>query len=230
MGDQQEYGSFAGFQGHIRTASLGGDKDAVTYRSGNDTLAASWDNFAVNGTDAYAAAVEQQIWQDTTLSQMGLGRRLEKGGAVVERGAVQGVDPLLLQTFPKQQIYVCINPVPGYKAYRFRTPDGVRIVADGLCSMGQWAVKAGREIDVRYAAFQLKPPHMPKPDQCATLLFVSGTRGKPKVVLNTEDVTAALKAWKQDGADGWLVPLTGKLPEDEKIAARLKAANSDLGP
>ena len=41
-----------------------------------------------------------------------------------------------------------------------REPGGVRIVADGACSMGRWAVKDSREIDIRYHAFSGK--YLPK--------------------------------------------------------------------
>ena len=46
------------------------------------------------------------------------------------------------------------------------------------------------------------------------------------MTLNGKDVTAGLKAWKQDGADGWLVPLVGDLPAADQIAARLTAAQA----
>ena len=46
------------------------------------------------------------------------------------------------------------------------------------------------------------------------------------MTLNGEDVTAALKTWKQDGADGWLVSLVGTIPKDEEITARLHAATA----
>jgi hypothetical protein len=229
MGDEKEYGSFAKFQARVRQAKLSGDsKTTVTYTTDADTLEASWDSFTVNGNDPAALAKEQRLWQDTTLSQMGLARKLEKSGAVIERAEVKGVNPMILQTFPKQKTWVCINPVPGYKAYRFSTPDGVRIAADGLCSMGQWAVKNGREIAVRYAAFKLEPKYMPKPEECASLLFVSGTAGKPKVTLNDRDLSAALKPWKHDRAEGWLVPLAGAFPPDDQIAARLKSVNETI--
>ena len=45
-------------------------------------------------------------------------------------------------------------------------------------------------------------------------------------MLNGKDVTADLKAWKQEGTDGWLVPLSGSLPADDQIAGRLTAAQA----
>lgn len=58
----------------------------------------------------------------------------------------------------------------------------------------------------------------------ATLLLITGAKAKPQVTLNVKDVTEALKAWKQNGQDGWLVSLTGALPADDVIQARLQAA------
>jgi hypothetical protein len=229
MGDEEEYGSFAKFQAHVRAATLTGDpKTTVTYVTGEDTLAASWDSFTVNGNDPYASLSEDNLWQDTTLSQMGMARRLEKSGAVVERDSARGKNPLMLQVLPKSKTFVCTNPVPGYKAYRFSTPDGVRIAADGLCSMGQWAVVNAREVRVRYAAFDLPAKNMPPIEQQATCLFISGTDGKPQVILNAEDVTGKIKGWKQNGVEGWLVPLTATFPKDEEITARLAAIEAAI--
>jgi hypothetical protein len=74
---------------------------------------------------------------------------------------------------------------------------------------------------VRYAAFQLEPKFMPAPEQRANLLFITGTKGRPAVTLNNRDVSASLRAWKHEGADGWLVSLTGNFPPDDQITARL---------
>ncbi|HOF88708.1 MAG TPA: hypothetical protein PLZ36_11490, partial [Armatimonadota bacterium] len=221
MGDVNEYGSFEKFQAHIRGARLRAGQDgAVTYQNGEDTLVATWDAFTVNGVDPYAYAKEQKLWQDTSLSQMGQGR-LEKGGAVVEREPSWA--NMFLQTFPKQKIYVAMNLLPNYLKYAFREPGGVTIVADGACSMGRWAVKDSREIDIKYHPFGGE--YLPKADvPAASLLLISGAKEKPRVTLNGKDVTGALKAWQQDGASGWLVSLTGAFPADAEIAARLAAA------
>ena len=228
MGDAAEHGSFEKFQAHVRKAKLGGDKGEVSYQSDKDTLTASWDAFTVNGKDPCTYMKENVLWQDTPLSQMGQ-RRLEKNGAVVERGTRHGELAMFLHTFPKQKIYVATNPLPNYLDYSFREPGGVTIVADGACSMGRWAVKDSREIDIKYHAFG--GDYLPKEKDVAlaSLLFITGDRtadrGKPQVTLNGEDVTAALKRWNQDGADGWLVSLTGAFPKDEEITVRLQAAN-----
>ena len=208
--DEKESGSFAKFQKQVRQAKVSGDGKAVSYQRGKDRLVASWEGFTVNGVDPAAYAREQSLWQDTTLSQMGKGR-LEKNGAVMERSDTNSV--LMLQTFPKQKLVVAINPVPVYQSYRFREPGGVQIVADGALSMGRWAVKDSREIDIRYQAFG--GDYAPKdPAKAATVLFITGTKGKPQVTLNAKDVTGSLKSWKE----GWLVALTGSFPKDEEIA------------
>jgi hypothetical protein len=224
LGDEKEYGSFDKFRAHVRGAKLAaGEKGAVTYTTGKDTLAANWDSFTVNGQDPYAYAKEKQLWQDTTLTQMGQAR-LEKNGAVIERE--KSWANLFLQTFPKQKIYVAMNLLPNYLAYSFREPGGVQIRADGACSMGRWAVKDSREIDLKYHAFG--GDYAPKnPAEAATCLFITGTKGKPQVVLNGNPV--ALKPWKQDGAEGWLVPLGGALPKDEELALRLAPAAAHNG-
>lgn len=212
MGDEKEYGTFAKFRAQARGARLvAGEKGAVTYTTGKDTLAASWDSFTVNGEDPYAYARDKQFWQDTTLTQMGRGR-LEKNGAVIEREPSWA--NMLLQTFPKQQRYVAMNLLPNYQRYSFREPGGVAIRADGACSMSRWAVKNSREIDIKYHAFGGE--YAPKnPAEAATLLFISGAKGQPQVTLN--GAAAALKPWK----GGWLLSLTGAFPGDEAIAARL---------
>ncbi len=213
MGDASEHGSFEKFQAHVRATKLGIDAGTVTYRSGADTLVASWDAFAVNGKDPHAQARERALWQDTTLTQMGQSR-LEKNGAVVERE--KSWANLFLQTYPKQRIYVAMNLLPNYLSYRFREPGGVQIRADGACSMGRWAVKDSREIDIKYRAFGGE--YAPKdPAEAATCLFITGTKGKPQVALNGRDVSGTLRPWK----DGWLVPLGGALPKEEELALRL---------
>jgi hypothetical protein len=226
MGDEADYGSFQKFQEHIKKTKLEADAKSLSYRSGSDTLTAAWDAFTVNGKDPVAGFRERQLWQDTSLSQMGR-KSLEKSGAVLDRGPLHPELNMLLQTFPKQKIYVATNMVPNYLPYSFREPGGVKIVADGGCSMGRWAVKDSREIDIRYTPFGGNyRAGAEKELPLATLLFVSGTKDKPKVMLNGKDVSAGLKAWKQDGTAGWLVPLVGDLPADDQIAARLTAART----
>ena len=224
MGDEADFGSFQKFQEHIKKTKLEADAKSLSYRSGSDTLTAAWDAFAVNGKDPVAGFRERLLWQDTSLSQMGR-TSLEKNGAVLDRGPLHPELNMLLQTFPKQKIYVATNMLPNYLPYSFREPGGVKIVADGGCSMGRWAVKDSREIDIRYTPFGGNyRAGAEKEMRLATLLFVSGTKDTPKVILNGKDISAGLKAWKQDGTAGWLVPLVGDLPADDQIAARLTAA------
>jgi hypothetical protein len=155
-----------------------------------------------------------------------MGRKgLEKIGAVLDRGPLHPELNMLLQTFPKQKIYVATNMLPNYLFYSFREPGGVAIVADGACSMGRWAVKDSREIDIRYTPFSgVYREGAEKEGAVASTLFVSGTKEKPKVTLNGKDVTGGLKSWKQDGENGWLVPLEQGFPGDDEIAARLTGA------
>lgn len=209
MSDEKESGSFKNFQARVRKAKLvAGEKGAVTYTTGKDTLAASWDSFTVNGKDPYAYAKEQKLWQDTTLTQMGRGR-LEKNGAVIEREASWA--NMHLQTFPKQKLYVALNLLPNYLVYSFREPGGVTIRADGALSMGRWAVKNSQEIDIKYHAFGGDYAPKEKDPAPARVLFITGTKGKPSVTLNGKD--AALKPWQ----DGWLVALAGTFPSDEEL-------------
>ena len=221
-----EYGSFEQFQDHIRKAKLSADQGGVvTYRTGDDPLAANWDGFTVNGKDPFASVKQRFLWQDTSLTQMGRAR-LEKNGAMIDRQ--KSWANMFLQTFPKQKIYVAMNLLPNYLVYRFREPGGVQIMADGACSMGRWAVKDSRQIGIRYHAFGGEYLPKEKDPVPATLLFVTGAKGKPQVTLNQRDVTAALKPWKQDDADGWLIPLSGTFPKDEEITARLQTAKAAL--
>jgi hypothetical protein len=219
MGDEKEYGSFAKFQAHVLGTKLtADDKGALTYTTGKDTLAASWDGFTVNGKDPYAQIKAQKLWQDTTLSQMGRAR-LEKNGAVIERESSWA--NMFLQTFPKQKIYVAMNLLPNYLDYSFTEPGGVKIIADGACSMGRWAVKDSRQIDIKYQAYGAPYAPEEKDPAPARVLFITGAKGKPQVTLNGQDVSGSLKAWKQGEVDGWLVSLTGTMPNDEELASRL---------
>jgi hypothetical protein len=222
MSDEKEDGNFEQFRKRILSAKLSGDKGAVTYVAGKDTLAANWDAFTVNGKDPCAYAKEKQLCQDTTLTQMGRAR-LEKNGAIIERGKRHPELNMFLQTFPKQKRYVAMNLLPNHIDYSFCEPGGVKIVADGACSMGRWSVKESREIDILYHPFG--GGYAPKEkSEAATVLFIAGAKAKPQVTLNGADVSAALKTWKQDGADGWLVSLTGTFPTDEQIATRLRSS------
>lgn len=224
MGDEKDYGSFAKFQAHVRGATLAaGDAGGVSYTSGPDTFAASWVSFTVNGKDPHACLKERNLWQDTTLTQMGRGR-LEKNGAVVDRGAAHPELNMFLQTFPKQKVFVASNLLPNYLAYSFQEPGGVRIEADGRLSMGRWAVKDSREIDVVYHAFG--GTYLPNEGGLppARALFVSGAKSKPRVTLNGKDVSAKIQPSRHDGVDGWLVPLGDSLPPAAEIAAGLAAA------
>ena len=115
-----------------------------------------------------------------------------------------------------------------HQNFRFTEPGGMRIEADGGLSMGYWSIKESKQLDIRYHPFG--DEYLPKENSLppATVLFVSGVKGKPSVTLNQKDVTGSLKAWKYDGREGWLVPLTGAMPDDAKIAARLLAATQAL--
>ena len=229
MGDEREYGSFAKFQQAIRSARLSGDAQAnsVTYTSGKETFVANWEAFSVNGHDPAAYAKEQSLAQDTTLTQMGRAR-LEKNGAVIERGSQHPELNMFLQTFPKQKIYVAMNLLPCYLDYRFREPGGVEIVADGPLSMGRWAVKDSLEIDIKYHAFGGNYLPKEKDPAPATILFISGAKGKPKVTLNDKDVSVSLKPWKKGSAEGWLVALGEGFPKDEELEARFAAARTPI--
>ena len=211
MGDEKEYGSFAKFQQHIRQAKLTGGA-MVTYQTDHDQLVASWDSFTVNGKDPYASAKEQQLWQDTPLTQMGRAR-LEKNGAVIEREPSWA--NMFLQTYPKQKLYVALNLLPIYQVYSFREPGGVQIRADGSLSMGRWAVKNSQAIDIKYHAFGGEYAPKKKDPAPARVLLITGTKGKPQVTLNGKE--AALKPWQA----GWLVALAESFPPDQELAARL---------
>jgi len=147
-----------------------------------------------------------------------------QSGAVVQRGNLYPELPLLLQTFPKQKIYIAANILPDYLPYNFREPGVVKIVAAGICSMSRWPVKDSREIDIKYTPFGNQYRSEPeKKHPLASLLFVSGTKEKPKVTLNEKDITGDMKARKQGDAEGWLVPLGQGFPKDDEISERLKA-------
>ena len=153
-------------------------------------------------------------------------RRLEKNGAIVERGAQHPELPMFLHAFPQQHLFVATNPLPNYLDYRFRTPDGVQIVADGACSMGSWAVKDAHEIAIRNYAFGGAYLPAEKEVLLASCLFITGTKDQPKVTLNDKDVTTTLKPWTQEGVNGWLVSLTGAFAKDEEISTRLQKVNA----
>jgi hypothetical protein len=226
LGDEKEYGSFAKFREHIRAAKFtAGDAGAVTYVSGGDTLAATWDSFTVNGKDPYAGLKAGELWQDTSLTQMGRAR-LEKNGAVVERK--KSWANMFLQTFPKQKVFVASNLLPNYLAFAFQEPGGVRIEADGGLSMGRWAVQDSQAIDVVYHAFGGE--YLPKEGELppARVAFITGTKAKPRVTVNGRDAGGDVKAWKHEGVDGWLLPLAGPLPPEAEIAERLTAARAAI--
>jgi len=237
MGDEAEYGSFANFQRHVRAATMDASEQdgayRVTYSSGEDTLAAHWApysdqqgpfTFTVNGADPYAEFKAAQMWQDTTLSQMGLGRTLEKAGMRVESSAPRGRRyPLMVQAFPRQKTFVFTNPAPSWRACRFHAPGGITVQADGLVAMSQWAlVDGGREIRVRNAMFDFDPRHAPAEAERATLLFVVGLAEKPLATVNDERVEP--RAYTHAGVSGWLVPLDGNVPPQDQVGGRLDAA------
>ncbi len=223
FGDEKEYGGFEKFRKQMAAAKLAGGKGTVSYESGKDKMEASWDSFTVNGKDPYAYAKEQKLWQDSTLTQMGRAH-LEKNGAVIERGKPHPELNMFLQTFPKQKIYVAMNLLPNYLQYSFSEPGGVKIAADGSLSMGRWAIKDSKEIDILHHPFGGDYAPKEKDPSPASLLLITGAKGKPAVKLNGKDISGEIRQWKQDGADGWIVPLAGNLPKDEEISARLKAA------
>ncbi|MCL1857501.1 MAG: hypothetical protein FWF84_07695, partial [Kiritimatiellaeota bacterium] len=141
MGDEKEYGSFAAFQKAMMATPCDVESIEGGIKVRYDTLAVDWSGatnddtmFTVNGTSPYPS---REMWRDTSLSQVGKGARLEKNGAVIEK--TEAGNLMFLQTFPKQGIYVAVNPVPIYQSYAFTTPDGVKMTADGKLSMGRWA-------------------------------------------------------------------------------------------
>jgi hypothetical protein len=232
FGDEKEFGTFEKFQAHALRASLKSSVNKegleVTYQSGDDTLQAHWSDdhgvpaFTINGIDPYADAEARGIWQETPLSEMSLSRRMEKSGSVVERAPVKGVSPMFLQVFPREKTSVCLNPVPGYSAYRFRTEDGVSIIPDGLVSMSQWVVRNKKEISIKTVNFKLEPGLMPPAEAVAKALFVSGTSEKPDVLLNGESITSAVKPWRFGDVEGWLIPLKDELPVGEVLSRRFE--------
>ena len=239
MGDEAEYGSFARFQAHVRAAKLVAEEQdgafSATYTSGADALAAKWQPnssnqglfvFTINGVDPHEQFKSAQLWQDTTLSQMGTGRLLEKAGAKLECSAPPGSPrPLMVQVFPRQKTSVFTNPVPSWRACRFRSPEGVTIFADGLVCMSQWAVvDGGREIRVRNATVDFNPEDTPKTEDRATVLFVTGTRERPTVTFNGDKVTP--KPYTHNGINGWLIPLGKEITSNEVLAERLDAADA----
>ena len=212
LGDETEYGNFAAFQAAMLAATCdieGGEgRMKVTYASDGDTLVADWTPekdgdtaFTVNGASPYPA---KDVWRDSPLTKMAKSGNLAKSGATIER---TGGDEhlLLLQTFPKQGIYVAMNPVPNYQSYAFTTPDGVKITADGLLSMGRWAVKGATELDIRYCAFEGEDAFngaAPAPaDQRATSLLVTGMKDTPAITLNGHAITPVKEG------NAWRIPL-----------------------
>ncbi|MHC4887308.1 MAG: hypothetical protein ACYTGH_19700, partial [Planctomycetota bacterium] len=211
FGDVKEYGSFAKFQAHVAKTTLAAKDKALTYTSGKDTLIADWDSFTVNGTDPAAYAKEKQLWQDTTLAQMGKGR-LEKNGAVVEKKADWA--NLLLQTLPAKKLYAASNLLPNYQNFRFTTPEGVSITPDGRLSMTRIVVQNGKDITIKYHPFG--GPYLPKntekkEDQslAATALFIQGSKAKPTVTLN--GTSAPLTEWPSPSGH-WTVSRAGSFP------------------
>jgi hypothetical protein len=242
LGDESRDGSFAKFQARVRGARVAAGPDAAggyaaSYSSGAETLAVAWPaaadkgkpapfSFTVDGVDPWAAFQAAALWQDTTLSQLGKGRRLEKAGAVVEREPVTGKNPMLVQVFPRQGVEVCTNPVPGWKAFRFTTSGGVRVVPDGKFSMGRIAVAKDGTLDVRHHGFELDPPFMPPATERATCLFVTGLKAEPRVVRDGVPLEHGVRPATIAGTRGWLVPLGERLPPEADIPARLAAVEA----
>ena len=204
FGDEAEYGSFEAFQSAMKAATLEVDGEAVNYIVDGVTFEAKWEGqpprpsdtppqegnyFTVDGESPYPG---KNIWKDSPMAQMGIGW-LEKNGAVMEQ--IKGTKPLMLQTFPKQNITVAINPTPEYQEYTVTTADGVSITADGLLSMGRCVIHGTQKLDIKYCSFE------PVAENSATALFVAGMTEKPVVTLNGEDITervtfAANEAWR----------------------------------
>jgi len=185
--------------------------------------------FRVDGVDPYAYAAENALWQDTPLSQVGRAR-LAKGGAVVERAEQEHPVVMMLQTFPKQNRYVAVNPVPNCQFFRFAEPGGVSISADGALSMGFFSIRNSNEVEIDYYPFSNTRDTIPASPAggkgwAASAIFIAGAAAKPSVTLNKEDVTGRLKAFRHDNVDGWLVAVDGDLPADDEIARRLSDAD-----
>ena len=217
----------------------GGYKAA--YSSGDRKLVATWSeatgngkgkgkaapfSFTVDGVDPEAAFKAASLWQDTTLSQLGKGRRLEKAGAVVEREPVTGQNPMLLQVFPKSGVEVCTNPVPGSKAFRFTTSAGVRVVPDGKFSMGRIAVAKEGTFDIRHHGFESNGRAGVDAADRATCLFVTGLAAEPRVVRDGKPLAGGVRAFAHAGKQGWIVPLGDSPATDTDLPARLGAVEA----
>jgi hypothetical protein len=237
MGDEAEWGGFEAFRAHALASEISGGKDgdrySIVWRSGDETLEASMEgdhnipSFLIDGVNPYAYAEENHLWQDSTLSQLGRGR-LEKGGAAVERSERPVV--MMLQTFPKQNRFVAVNPVPDYQYFRFTEPGGLSLRADGGLSMGFFSVLDSREVEIDYHPFTSHRDRIlesPKgtPGQPASAVFIAGSTARPTVKLNGADVTDRLKSFRHADEDGWLVAIDGDFPSDDEIARRLSEAD-----
>jgi hypothetical protein len=243
MGDEAEWGGFDAFRAHALASELSGDKDgdryAVVYKSGGETLEAAMGPndapfFLVDGVDPYAYAKENALWQDTPLAQIGRGR-LEKGGAVVERDEQEHPVVMMLQTFPGQNRYVAVNPVPQYQFFRFTEPGGLSMLADGALSMGFFSIRDSSEVEIEYHPFSTHRDRIRMMSLAgsnddgegwpASAIFINGAAAKPTVRLNGEDVTGLLKPFRHADEDGWLVAVDGNFPPDGEIARRLSDAD-----
>lgn len=219
MGDEAEYGSFDQFRRQMLAAKVEvGEDFRLSYQRDDKQYTAHWIEFLIDGVNPYRALADSNLWQDTSVSQMGRGR-LEKHGAVVERPTTP--HNLFLHAFPEEKEYVVMNLLPDYIQFSFSEPGGAKMIADGPLSMGSWSIRNSRDITIRYHPY--KGVYLPKWEerQPASLLFVSGTADQPRVRLNDVVITERIRPMTHKGESGWLIPLGDELPSDAEIEALL---------
>jgi len=238
MGDEREYGSFESFRKHMQVAKLSvtwnatGQYHDIAYRSGGDTLELGfkpWEMgkvfsggesgpvyLRVNGKAEYG--LPRGIQRDTPWSVQGSTGRLEKNKAVLE--SEPGYRTYLLAE-PMSGTYTAFNPIPDPIYFRFTTPGGVKVRADGRLGLTRVRVRPGES--KAWIDYQLKADQRERTD-LAGALVLTGFATVPEVVFNGEKL-AKLATVSVDGQTGYVVPLAARV-QTGKLPARLAAADS----
>ena len=154
---------------------------------------------AVDGGDPYDLG---DVWRETPLTQIALGRA-RKAGAQVESAPHEGKRrPVSVSVSPAGGSHVGWKPLPDRAYWRMKAT-GARVSADGVIGIARVAVMDGG------GAVAIDHGFRPgtKSDGDATA-FAIVRDSRPKVRLNGEDATARLVRVWLDGGTAWALPIS----------------------
>lgn len=242
MGDRTEFAGLPAFQKHLDgirirrshdpaanlvelTCEVGGDRLEMGFRPrGADSddhqiVSEGIPYRRVNGKWPY---LPEGVERESNLSILGRRSPLEKNGA---RLFLEPNQMGYVLTEPKTGVFLGANPLPDLSWFRFETPGGISLEADGRIGLGFFCVQpSAGKIDVEYALH----PDLPA-DGAARCLIIAGMEKQPQVAINGAAPAKPPVRIRGLAPAAWAVPLVPGADPSALDAAAVAAAREEAG-